>query len=348
MIDAAVGALVDAAEDGVSFDGLEATSTDGGYRLSVPGETHTRLSGSAFRNRARENDAYVREWYVWHQLMPQAAARWNFLRWVETAGNRPVTERLEDLRTGVAEEWGQLRITVRTDRSHRRRYAVRHVDDATVPRARLSVYRDPTEVRDHVRVNGDGTYRPLSTAPTLPTGWVTADLDPGTLVETVNAVYPATIANWHREREGQLDVTNWREAAGRQTGIYDVVDELAGDPVAWLAEACCVDSQCVKRREWDEAGDEPLDVPRGAGEFPCREPCSLVIAAAREIAFMERESSEGGLSDAERAQLERIVEAAAAGETVRLGDVGDGANPLRVRYLQAKYGEPDGEVRLPN
>lgn len=346
MIEAAIDALVDTAADGVSFDGLDAAETADGYRMAVLDETHTGLDEPAFRAIARANDAHVLEWYLWHQRMPQAPASWDFCRWIEGAENRSVTDRLDALRHGVTEKWGQLHITVRADDSHRRRYVVRHTDDATVSRARLSVYREPTAVRDHTRLDDDGAYRPLSTAPTLPTGWVAVELDPAALIETVDEVYPATVANWHLDRADRLDITHWRETADRQTGIYAVVDELDGDRVSWLAEACCADTECLKRREWDETADERLNVARGAGEFPCREPCSLVVAAAREIALAERESADGGLSDPERAQIDRIVTAAAEGESIRIGDVGDGANRLRVRYLRAKYAGADGGMRL--
>lgn len=277
----------------------------------------------------------------WTRGAPDHPASRALLRWVE-AGSAATDGDGHD-RTGVR-AWGQLRIAVTVDGDGRRRYDLRHVDDADVPAAELASHEDPAAANEIVRFDDDGRYRPLKTAPTLPTGWVFPDLDAAGLVRTVDNVYPATIANWYREREGELDVTHWRAAADRQTGIYDLVDELSGRQVARLAASCCVDSQCRKRREWDESAEHPLDVPRGDGEFPCREPCSLVVAAAREIALAEREESERvelSLSPAEREQLARIVDAVADGEAdeIRDGDLGDGANRLRARYLREKLAE---------
>lgn len=345
MIDDAIDALVAAAPDGVALDGLTVDADDGTYRLAVPDDEHTGLSEADCRAVAREFPAYVTEWYVWQELVPQEPDRWAFLRWLEGADDRAPPERAGALAAGCSREWGQLHVSVRaTGDGHARRYEVRHVADRTQSSDALETIRDPHALQNRVRFTDDGDYRPLATAPTLPRGWIALDIEPDELVRAVDTVYPATIANWHREREGTLDVTQWRETAERQTGSYDVVDELEGDPVDWLAQACCTDSTCLKRREWDETGDVQLDAPRGEGEFPCREPCSFVIAAAREFALAERDEPERvelELSEAERTQLERILEAVADDEVaeIRDGDLGDGANRLRVRYLRAKLAD---------
>ncbi|MFB6149268.1 MAG: hypothetical protein ABEJ48_06345, partial [Halobacteriales archaeon] len=136
--------------------------------------------------------------------------------------------------------------------------------------------------------------------------------------------------------------------AERQTGIYDIIDELDKEAVEWIAESCCVDSQCLKRREWDFDADEPLEADPGDGEFPCREPCSLVIAAARKWTTLEREEShtyEIELTPSEREQLSELVAAVADGriDEIREADVYEGANRYRARFLRAKRFE-DGEL----
>lgn len=114
------------------------------------------------------------------------------------------------------------------------------------------------------------------------------------------------------------------------------------DPAAALDIACCVDGECRKRRAWDEDSGRAgaLDVPRGAGEFPCREPCSLVVAAAREFVRTERAPQKRGssLRPREVAQLRRVVDVVADGqvEDVERGDLTDPANRLRVRYLRER------------
>lgn len=341
--DEAVDALVAAASttEGPTGDRIEANQTDAGFSLVVAGDRATALSEAEFRERARSHPAAVAEWFFWYRRAPETPARRAFLRWLEPDGDRSAAALRRALRTGHTSEWGQLRITVSLRSDGERTYDLRHCADASATVADLVVYDDPEAATDLVRLDDAGDYRPLKTAPTLSDGWVFPDLDPGSLVRTVSTIYPATVENWYREREGGLDVTHWREAAARQTGRYAVVDELSGAQVDRLADACCADSQCLKRRVWDESANEPLEPAGGDGVFPCREPCSLVVAAAREIALAERGESTPttlDLTSAEREQLGRIVEAVADGSAdgVRDGDLGDGANRLRARYLAAK------------
>jgi hypothetical protein len=287
---------------------------------------------------------YVRERRAWRDLPERRRA---FLRWVEGADERGVRERYARLRgDGISRRWGELLITVGLTGDGQRRYDLRHEDDADRGTDELTVHDDPLDAREVATYTDDGDYRPLKTAPTLRTGWVFPALTGADLVDAVDFFYPATVANWHREREGALDVTHWRETAERQTGIYDVIDELSGEQVEWLAETCCVDSQCLKRRMWDEDEDHDLDVPRGDGEFPCREPCSLVVAAARQLAVQEGESEREytvTLTPSEKNQLEELVDAVADGRTdeIREADVYDGANRYRARWLRAKRFEDD-------
>ena len=356
-LDAPVDALVDAAADGVNFDGLRVAADGDEYRLSTPETTRTGLSTAELRDAAADVPRYVDNWHYWTREVgrpadaasgDRAAYRFAFLRWLERADGATVPERYETLAAGVAREWGQLRLSATLDSAGRRRSDARHVDDADADPAALDVHEDPLDARDIVTYDERGRYRPLKTAPTLRRGWCFPDLDGPALVETVDQIYPATVANWHLEREGALDVTHWREAAERQTGIYEVVDELPAEAVNWMAEACCVDSQCLKRREWDEDETTPLDPPRGEGEFPCREPCSLVVAAARTWTQLEGEEThtyEFDLTPSEREQVVEIIDAVADGrvDEIREADLSEGANRYRARYLRAKRFDEAGD-----
>jgi hypothetical protein len=173
------------------------------------------------------------------------------------------------------------------------------------------------------------------------------------VVRTVETFYPATVANWHREREGELDVSHWRDTVSRQTGIYRVVDTWdrgeGYEHVNWVAEACCADSQCLKRREWEYDDETDLDVEGGDGEFPCREPCSLVVSAARRWTRLEGEQSrtyEFELTPSEKEQVEAIVDAVADGRTdeIREADTSEGANRYRARFLRAKRFDDEGNL----
>jgi sirohydrochlorin cobaltochelatase len=358
----AIDALIDevdaAGTEGVAVEGLHVVKDDGAYLLSTPERSDDgasdgwpsdeRLSEAGIRSALGAHPTYVREWYYWTEVVPDVPRASEFLRWLESADHTPPPARLGAIESGVSRTWGQLRLTVWPGDGSRRAYEVRHVDDAELPLESLERHADPVAVRDIAQYDADGNYRPLATAPTLRRGWAFVDLGPEELLDVVDRCYPATVANWYRERTGELDVTHWRETAERQTGIYDLVDELEGEAVSALARACCVDGQCLKRREWDEYGpsggpanDGTLDAPRGEGEFPCREPCSLVVAAAREFVRTEREATRSvsvDLRPRELSQLNRLVDAVADGELVGVapGDLPDPANPLRVRYLRER------------
>ncbi|MFR9721671.1 DR2241 family protein, partial [Aeromonas diversa] len=87
--------------------------------------------------------------------------RYDFLRWVEDAQRRPVSERYEALSTGISRTWGQLQLTATLAEDGKRRYAIRHVEDAD--REELDSYDDPLSARELVKQDDDGRYRPLST-----------------------------------------------------------------------------------------------------------------------------------------------------------------------------------------
>jgi hypothetical protein len=346
MNDDQLATLEAGAIEGVAFDDLRVERDDDGFRFETPTLCRGGLDADGLREAAREAAPFVTDWWYWTRAIgEEGSARHAFLRWLERADERGVRARYADLSEGVTRRWGELAVSVRLGPDGLRTYDLRHADDANRPRADLDVRRDPLDAREIARFDDRGRYRPLKTAPTLRTGWAFADLDGDDLVRAVDVLYPATVANWHRERRGDLDVAHWRETAERQTGIYDVVDQLPDDAVEWAAEACCADSECLKRREWDLDGETPLGVDRGDGEFPCREPCSLFVAAAREWTRAEREEPrtyEFELTPGERAQLEAIVDAVAEGRVgeIREADFGDGANRYRARYLRAKrFGE---------
>ncbi|MGQ3412301.1 DR2241 family protein [Natrinema sp. LN54] len=368
--------LLERASTGVAFDGLRVAETDGEYALETPANEWTGLDEADCRRALESIEEYVTNWRYWQETVGgEGTARRAFLRWCERApladtadgdtttgpwsdhgdGSEPlaVPERYRALRDGIDREWGQLSITARfvdvDDPDGERVYDLWHVDDADSDIADLEVYDDPRDARELATYDEDGRYRPLKTAPTLPGGWAFTGLSGADLVETVEFFYPATVANWHRELRGNLDIDHWLETAERQTGIYDVIDELPREAVEWMAEACCVDSQCLRRREWQYEEGDDLDADGGDGPFPCREPCSLVIAAARKWAILESEEErtyELELTTSELNQLEDLIDAVAEGRTdeIREADVNDGANRYRARYLRSKRFDDEGNL----
>lgn len=349
-------ALQSAAEAGIDTETVAARTDGETYDFAVPEASYTGLSDDELRAAARRHREYVTEWFFWTEVAPEPTERRAFVRWVEQADDQSVPERRERLQDGIRREWGQLEIRVKLAEAGRRVYHLHHVDDSDERVEDLTVYTDPHEARGIRKYDGDGRYRPLSTAPTLRRGWAFVDLTPAALVETIETFYPATIANWHREQEGKLDVTHWHDAVSRQTGIYGVVETWdrgeGTDHVEWVAEACCADSQCLKRREWDYDEETPLDADGGEGTFPCREPCSLVVSAARKWTRIDAEESqtyEFELTPSEKEQLEELIDAVADGRTeeIREADFSDGANRWRARFLRAKLFEDDNLDGVP-
>ncbi|MFC5366816.1 DR2241 family protein [Salinirubrum litoreum] len=356
----------------VEFDGLHAAydpdsgDEESAYRLATPDGEWADLSESEFRERAESNPWYVSNWYFWERhLDGRSPARRAFLRRLEAADHHTVEERYEALSggaeavgesdatgaepAGMVTEWGQLRIVATLGADGTRLYHLRHHADADAPLTDLDVHTDPLDARRLTKFDDRGRYRPLKTAPSLPTGWAFTDLRAGDLLSAMDAIYPATVENWYREEAGDLDVTHWSETAERQTGIYGIIDELDREGVEWIAESCCVDSQCLKRREWQFAEGDELSADGGTGVFPCREPCSLVVAAARKWTTLEREEEREytfHLTPSEKEQIEEIVDSVAEGEVddIREADVYEGANRYRARFLRAKRMDDHGNL----
>ncbi|MGB3680881.1 MAG: DR2241 family protein [Rubrobacteraceae bacterium] len=215
-------------------------------------------------------------------------------------------------------------------------YELRHADD--VGQEGLEVYRDPREAREVSKRTEEGEYRPLKTSPNLRRGWVLQLADEGELIVALNHLYPAAVVHWFLDREGRLEITNYRENAARQSGIYKRVQRLSDAGVQDAAKACCEDAVCLKRTLWDVDEDNPLAMERGAGEIPCPEPCSIFVSFARQVRLFEREKKRDldaiGLSPTEKKDLSSLVESAALGEVefAREAEFGEPLNERRLRY----------------
>lgn len=356
MSGSAVDALLDTVqradeELAVSFDGLVVTQSDGEYTVETP-ETHEKaVSESELRSQLESVRPFVTNWFYWtYTVETTDDARRAWLRYLERADEHTVDERYDLLETdGILTDWGQLQVHACSSDDGARSYEIRHEDDAGASSDSLDAYDDPLDARELTEHDAKGRYRPLKTAPSLVTGWSFPDLGPRACLTVIEYVYPATIANWHREQEGELDVTHYRECAERQTGIYGMIEGLEPEAVDWVAQACCEDSQCLKRREWQYDEDHELEADGGAGVFPCREPCSLVVAAARKWTTLESETTrtyEFELTPSEKNQLEALIDSVADDRTddIREADVYEGANRYRARYLRAKRFDEDGNL----
>ncbi|TQQ81354.1 hypothetical protein EGH24_07650 [Halonotius terrestris] len=337
------------AEGAIEYDGLAAEydADEETYHIETP-DRHATVDADALDTVAAEQAAYITNWYFYTQAVGSEVKQ-AFCRWLELADDHSVPDRYDALESGIAREWGQLSITTTLADDGTRHYEVRHIDDSDVDADALTTHTDPFDARDIGTLDADGRYRPLRTAPSLDSGWIFPDLAADEVYEAVEAFYPATVVNWHREQRGELDIDHWRDEQDRQSGIYNLITVLPDEAVEWAAAACCDDSQCLKRREWQLSEDEPLDADGGDGVFPCREPCSMVVAAGREWAKLEREDTqtyEFELTPSEKDQLEAIIDSVADDEIdeIREADIGNGANRWRVRYLREKRFDDEGNL----
>ncbi len=217
-------------------------------------------------------------------------------------------------------------------------YELRHVDDRDAEG--LEAYNDPRTARELARLTELGEHRPLKSSPNLRRGWVLRVADAVGLNVAMNYLYPAGVAHWHLYREGKLEITNYRENATRQSGIYKRVQRLSDEGVQDAAKACCEDAVCLKKTLWDVDEETPLAMDRGEGEIPCPEPCSVFVSFARRVRLFEREKkrepSEANFFTSEKEDLAALLEAAAGGTAgimyAREAEFEEPLNERRLRY----------------
>jgi hypothetical protein len=216
-------------------------------------------------------------------------------------------------------------------------YELRHAEDAGVPREGLDLYDDPRSAREISKLTERGEYRPLKSAPNLRRGWALLALDVAALAVAMNYLYPAGVVHWHLQREGELEITDYRQNAARQSGIYKRVQRLSDGGVQDAARACCEDAVCLKKTLWNVDAGTPLEMDRGDGQIPCPEPCSVFVSFARRVRLFEREErnlTPGELTPSEKEDLAALVEAAATGSVgfAREAEFEEPLNERRMRY----------------
>jgi hypothetical protein len=215
-------------------------------------------------------------------------------------------------------------------------YYLCHRDD--VGAVDLELHEEPRAAREISKLTDAGEYRPLKSSPNLRHGWVLKVGEARGLGVAMNYLYPAGIVHWHLYREGKLEVTDYRENAARQSGIYKRIQRLSDEGVQNAARACCEDAVCLKKTLWDLDAKTPLEMDRGEGEIPCPEPCSIFVSFARRVRLFEREERRdldtSALSPSEKEDLAALVEAAGAGDIkfAREAEFGEPLNERRLRY----------------
>ena len=159
-------------------------------------------------------------------------------------------------------------------------FHVLHHDDAGRDPAALRILPSPGDLRELIRLDRDGQFRPLRCAPNMPHGWLIHAPNLETLQLALDYIYPGELANWAMWLRLELPVTPWSETAARQTGRFHVVHELDESGVIDIVTKLC-SRGCLKQRLWptvSQALHAPLD------EIPliCPEACNYFVSKARE------------------------------------------------------------------
>jgi sirohydrochlorin cobaltochelatase len=181
-------------------------------------------------------------------------------------------------------------------------YTLRHHADARDglgPDAVPNRFTAPEELRDWVRYDAAGNYRPLKGAPTVRRGWSFQTRSSQDLHRALDFVYPGAVANWLAQRSGKLRVVSLRETLERQSGMYRVTRKITDEAADRMIGAFCrSDTGCLRTILWRIDAARPVaalpagkfDPQRdqlgragGCVPFLCAEPCNLLVAQARAV-----------------------------------------------------------------
>jgi hypothetical protein len=138
----------------------------------------------------------------------------------------------------------------------------------------------PEALRQWVRRDDQGNYRPLPGAKTMPTGWrIRCPVEE--LVAHLDAAYPLAPRQIALAADGKLRVELAHDVLDRQTGRYAPVRGLEDDRIDAARGSLC--ASCVKAPLWND----PTRLAE-VGVVPCPEPCSVFVALCRELAVLKR------------------------------------------------------------
>ena len=178
----------------------------------------------------------------------------------------------------------------------------------------------PDELRDWVRTDDRGRYRPLPGAKTMRHGWEATLATPDwEHQEVYDALYPLAMAQRKLGPQG-LRIETIENVLERQTGRYRVAAELDEEGRRTAANVLC--SRCVKTPLWK--GEPWAD---GSPQIVCPEPCSVLVSLCREAATWQKNRPEPAEVDPD----------------APFADFEQPGNEIREAYLRERYGEPDDE-----
>lgn len=186
---------------------------------------------------------------------------------------------------------------------------VRRAGDAT-PAEPLGP--DLDAIRERVRADSFGRYRPLPGARTMPAGWAVR-CKPQELDAVLDEIYPLARTHSRQWAAGELRIVSLDDVLARQAGRYRVAAELDDTGRAVARDVLC--GVCVKAPVW--AGENPGDF------IPCPEPCSVMVSLCREAALWQDEQPERAAPD----------------PSVPFAAFDVPGNEIREAYLEKRYGD---------
>ncbi|HEX5177400.1 MAG TPA: DR2241 family protein [Chthoniobacteraceae bacterium] len=211
---------------------------------------------------------------------------------------RDIARALETWMREGYEQIGEVRI-----RALETGFELRHYADAGHPVEGLRRVR-PEDVRDLVRLDAHGKFRPLKTVPNLARGWILVVPDVGALRRMLDQFYPAMVGILVSQQQGTLEPVSLRETLERQTGMYAVTRRISDDDADRLAGSFCESGAgCLKTILWQiRAGRKLACLPPGkfdlsenqtgddARALPmlCHEACNFFVSEAREWVRQQR------------------------------------------------------------
>ncbi len=172
-------------------------------------------------------------------------------------------------------------------------FVIRHIDDAAS--TSLSSHQGAQSLREIVKLDAQGEFRALKSAPNLIRGWQVSVDSLEELLLALDIAYPAAAGMAMAEEQGKLQGVPLRSNLSRQTGMYRFTNTIRDDQAMQMVASCCDSAtRCQRRIVWGLTADQPLSGPatikaqrlESEGEIPllCMEVCPLLVSEARKIA----------------------------------------------------------------
>jgi len=192
-----------------------------------------------------------------------------------------LVEELEGLfPPGQELRFGELHLARGDDGS----FSARHVDNNGEDM--LEKIDSVAALRELAKWDAGGEYRPLKTAPTLRSGWVTECTEAAQFLARLDAIYPAVFATWIAYSREDLKPVSLRKTLERQTGMYRFAGAITDQMANKLMRDLC-SKGCVRKIAW------PIDDACAVGRLTmrshrlpviCTEACTFVVSEARRLA----------------------------------------------------------------